>query len=187
MSGQLSLLEPAPAAHPELFPRAVCNGAGFSADRRYRYWLSRRIDNPRTPLTIPWLFLLLNPSDADETKLDPTARRCIGFTASGGGSLCLIGNPFALVSTDPRGLAAADDPVGPRNDENLIALANFATVVIAGWGNTAAPGFAARIQRIREIVPEWKLMCLGTNKDGSPKHPLYLPASAELRDWPSAP
>jgi len=183
MPHQLTLLPESRPSLPEVFPRCICDGAGFSADRRYRYWLSRRIDSPRTALTIPWLFLLHNPSDADETSLDPTARRCIAFARDGGGSLCLIGNPFAMVSTDPRGLATAADPIGPRNDENLVALVDFAAVVVVGWGNAKTPGLAARERRICEIVPDWKLHCLGTNRDGSPKHPLYLPKTAQLVRW----
>ena len=50
--------------------------AVFDETRRYRYRLSRE-----------WLlgdgvccFIMLNPSTADETVLDPTVRRCIGVS-----------------------------------------------------------------------------------------------------------
>lgn len=174
-------------AMPELFPGYPdCNGsgAGFSTDRRYRYWLTRKVDNPTTPLLQPILWLMLNPSIADETQLDPTLRRCLDFTRRLGGSLMLVGNLYALVSTDPRGMAAADDPVGPRNQENLEAMAAFASIVIVSFG--AHPGAMARA---RDTIGAWperlqeKLHCLGTNQDGSPKHPLYLPKTAQLHGW----
>mgnify|MGYP001578906374 CR=1 FL=1 len=46
-------------------------GAAFSSCRRWRYLLWRRWDGARPAAN----FLMLNPSTADETKLDPTCAR----------------------------------------------------------------------------------------------------------------
>ena len=80
--------------------------AVFSEDRRYRYLLERRVgDSPKRVL-----FIMLNPSKADEKYNDPTIRRCIGFAREWGFGLLHVVNLLALMSTDPRALLKADDP-----------------------------------------------------------------------------
>ncbi len=54
--------------------------ACFSGDRKYRYRLSRCVGESSHRL----LFIMLNPSKADETHNDPTIRRCIGFARGWG-------------------------------------------------------------------------------------------------------
>ena len=50
------------------------------------------------------LFIGLNPSTADETKNDPTIRRCINFAKDWGYGGVMIANLFAfcLLYTSPR-------------------------------------------------------------------------------------
>ena len=50
------------------------SAAGFSADRRYRYWLTRRWGSGPA-----LMFVSLNPSNADERHDDPTTRRDMRF------------------------------------------------------------------------------------------------------------
>lgn len=164
-----------------LFPRKLCDGAGFSSDRKHRYWLSRRIAQ-----TDRWnhafLWLMLNPSTADETNLDPTLRRCMAFTKAWGGTQMLVGNIFSIVSSDPKVLLTDPNPVGPLCDENLRAMAQWCCWrVVVGWGAfTAAKKRADEV--VRMLTPEckWSLHCLGKNLDGSPKHPLYLASDTKL-------
>ena len=47
------------------------------------------------------LFIGLNPSTADETKNDPTIRRCINFAKDWGYGGVMIANLFAFRSTSP--------------------------------------------------------------------------------------
>jgi hypothetical protein len=56
----------------DLFDEA---GAAFSEDRRHRYELWRIWDRKVRKMVV----IGLNPSTADETKNDPTIRRCIDF------------------------------------------------------------------------------------------------------------
>ena len=89
-----------------------------------------------------------------------------------------------LVSTDPRGLLATPDPVGPGNDRAIDEVTGTLGRVpfgrlVAAWGANRAAGtrgdeVAGRIARRR------RLYCLGTNDDGSPKHTLYLPYTTQL-------
>jgi hypothetical protein len=86
--------------------------AVFSADRRYRYALTRRWDQAR-----PWVtFVMLNPSTADAFRLDPTVTRCRSRARLLGAGGLLVLNLFAVRATDPRDMRTHPDPVGPDND-----------------------------------------------------------------------
>jgi hypothetical protein len=152
------------------------SGAIFSDCRRYRYALWREWD-----ATLPQLVLCgLNPSDADESRNDPTIRRGLGFARREGCGKLVMLNMHAFVATKPEDMLAAADPVGPLTDAVLRTYATDPRTlyVVAAWGTHGDP---ARVATIRTIFPT--LMCFGTNKDGSPKHPLYLPKIAPLVPW----
>lgn len=150
--------------------QVVFSSATFSPCRKYRYELWRRWDKSGTVCA----FIGLNPSTADETKDDPTVRRCIRYAKRWGhGSLVML-NIFAWRDTDPAGMMAAEDPVGPGNDEALIRCAKMAAVVVAAWGNHGA--HRNRAADVIRMIPY--LSCLGRNKNGSPVHPLYQPSDA---------
>ena len=104
--------------------------ATFSADRRYRYLLTRTWD-PALPTVN---FVMLNPSTADALELDPTNRRCVGFAQRWGYGSMVTTNVFAWRSTDPKGLRTPNDPVGPVNDAFLVESARSAALVVAAWG-----------------------------------------------------
>jgi hypothetical protein len=122
---------------------------------------------------------MLNPSVASATIDDPTIRRCIGFAKQYGFTHLNVVNLFALRATDPKELALAADPVGPLNSVYLDNEIRKAGVVIAAWGNHkfAKPQADAFIKK---YGGEFILNCLGKNKNGSPKHPLYLPKTATV-------
>ncbi|MEQ1941486.1 DUF1643 domain-containing protein [Mesorhizobium sp. VNQ89] len=161
----------------------------FSECRRYRYRLDRTIGSGP-----PVAFLLHNPSTAGEVADDATSRRGIGFAqALGFGRLIFI-NPWAMIATKPRDLWAADDPVGPSNDDHIAnvacEIAREHGVIVGAWGRIAPPSpkraaAKQRIDHVLEIVLRngSAVYALGINMDGSPKHPLYLPANATLCRW----
>lgn len=152
----------------------------LSDDGRYRYQLLRDWgDGP----VVAWI--MFNPSIADGKQDDPTIRRVVGFTERWGYEAAHIVNLFALRSTNPKALVEDDDPVGPQNDLYL-AGAMFAPLVVCAWGSTG--DYATRYfrrQRVRELAQKMNrdLHCLGMTKLGDPRHPLYLPYSAELQVW----
>jgi hypothetical protein len=88
-----------------------------------------------------------------------------------------IANLFAFRSTDPRGLATADDPVGPENDRHLKDLSALSGRVVVAWGTD--PRSKLRMKSAAEVLTR-PLWCLGMTKDGSPRHPLYVPYSRPL-------
>lgn len=115
------------SAAPDLF---TDSGATFSDCRTYRYRLHRIWDAGKPPCA----FIMLNPSTATEAVLDPTVRRCVGYAMAWGYGGLIVGNVFALRSTDPRALYAAADPIGPANDDALAEIAQAAGLVVCAWG-----------------------------------------------------
>lgn len=148
----------------------------WSPCRRYRYTLWRLWG----PGARPAMFIGLNPSTADETQDDPTIRRCKAFAKCSGCDSLIMTNLFSWRATDPRAMKAADDPVGPQNDDWLRRLAPVAHVRVAAWGVHGS--WSERAKHVAAILSN--LYCLGTTKGGDPRHPLYLAATAELRPWP---
>lgn len=151
-------------------------GAEFSSCRRYRYALWRDWDWQGYANRI--MFIGLNPSTADETEDDPTIRRCIGFAKRWGYGGILMMNAYAYRSTDPKKMKAASDPVGPSNDEALSYQSNACGMIVAAWGNHIEPARAVSILRV--LRGSGPVQCLGKNKNGTPKHPLYLKGDTPL-------
>lgn len=149
--------------------------AEFSEDRRYRYNLVRvwTVHQPRL------LFILLNPSTADEWVDDPTNRRGISFAHRWGFGSVVFCNLFAYRSPDPRIMKARRSPIGPDNDAWILAEAEEADKIVCGWGAHGA--HRRRHQHIVKLLKEFDLYCLGTTKHGHPKHPLYLRADTRLQ------
>jgi hypothetical protein len=155
-----------------LFPELIYNrsGALFSDDRKYRYALWR-IWNPEMPFI---LFIGLNPSTANETNNDATIRRVIEFAKSwnyGGIHMC---NLFAYVTPYPIELKRCGNAV-MDNDKHLKHYATQCKDVLFGWGN-----FKEAEERAK-IVSSWftDALCLGKNKNGTPKHPLYISSTTK--------
>lgn len=154
----------------------------FNEDRSHRYVLGRQWNTTRSVVA----FIGLNPSTADEHQDDPTIRRVTAFARSWGFGGVLMLNLFSIVSSDPKILLTSADPIG-ENDRYLTDFLPIAQQVIFSWGNfdvgTRANDF---IKLFSKIYP-WKghpvvqklWYCLGQNKNGSPKHPLYLKADTE--------
>jgi hypothetical protein len=145
-------------------------GATISHCGRYRYGLWRVWDESQ-----PYcLFLMLNPSAADDIDNDPTVARCQRRAAAMGYGGLHVANLFAWRSTDPRVLATLPDPVGPDNDEAIVAVAKAAGIVICGWGKDRA--VHGRDSQVLTLLRNAGVQpyALQFNKDGSPKHPLYV-------------
>ena len=141
--------------------------AEFSDCRKYRYTLTRYWDETK-PYAV---FICLNPSTADETKDDPTVRRCINFSKAWGYGGFVMLNLFSFRATDPKVMKAEYEPIGKDNDVWIKHMADKAGIVIAAWGMHGA--FLRRNEEILEML-NGQLHCLALTKDGHPRHPLYL-------------
>lgn len=156
------------------------SGAKFSECGRYRYRLWRRWDVSRPTLA----FLMLNPSVAGETDNDATVTRCINRASRSGFGALEVVNLFALISTDPKALYVPEiDPVGPENDEAITEVARSCETLVCAWSTHARhlnreAHVLALLDRIG-VVPH----VLVINKDGTPRHPLYVSYSVTPSPW----
>jgi len=147
-------------------------GAVFSSCRRWRYLLWRRWDPARPAAN----FLMLNPSTADEWRLDPSCTRARNYAERWGFGSVLITNIFGWRATDPDEMKAVRDPVGRGNDRAIVRAARESALVVCAWGNHGA--HMDRSTRVRTLLEEAKVepRVLRMNAGGEPAHPLYLPA-----------
>ncbi|BBG20716.1 hypothetical protein RVR_P199 (plasmid) [Actinacidiphila reveromycinica] len=151
--------------------------AVFNADRTHRFALTRRwAAGGRTAV-----FVMLNPSTAKAAADDPTIRRCISAARRTGHQALLVLNLFSIISADPAVLVSDPQPAGPLTDDALTSLAHLGDTVIVAWG----AGHSAIHNRADTVVQllldqRLELACLGTNRNGTPKHPVRLPESNPL-------
>ena len=145
----------------------------FSDDYKHRYLLRRNLKQPGDKI----LFIMLNPSTADENKDDNTVRRCRLYAIDWGYAWMEVTNIFAIRSTDPKALYEDEDPVGHDNDYMIDQAVQRADKVICAWGSHG-DNFPDRVSSILEIVSRHKIPhALAFTKSGQPRHPLYLAKS----------
>lgn len=153
-------------------------GAQFSRCRKWRYLLWRRwAEGPVAN------FLMLNPSTADEVKLDPSCTRARNYAEQWKFGALVVTNLFGWRATDPAEMKAAREPVGRGNDAAILRAAREAALVVCAWGN-----HGAHLGRARKVVDfltanEIRLHVLRMNGAGEPAHPLYLPGSLRATVW----
>lgn len=154
--------------------------AAFSTCGKYRYALGRSWQDALFPRPVA-LWVAHNPSTATESEDDPTIRREIAFSKREGFGELVKVNVMAWRATDKedliRAIARRDDIVGPANVRAIDACIASADKSILAWGKVDP-----RLGVITRY--EGEAWCLGTNGDGSPRHPLYVAANAPLVRWP---
>jgi hypothetical protein len=140
---------------------------------RYALW---RIWDPAKPL---WMMALLNPSTATEAEDDPTVTRCcVRAHRDGAGGLVVV-NSGAIRETDPDQACAALDPIGPHNSAWVRALIPTCSMHIAGWGPKAARFGGDKLMSEIFSNSGVSLHALEINRDGTPRHPLYVGYSVQ--------
>ena len=155
------------------------SGATFSSCRRWRYLLWRRWDASRPAAN----FLMLNPSTADETVLDPSCSRARDYAERWGYGALIVTNLFAWRATDPADLKRAEDPVGRSNNQAILRAARQCGVVVCAWGN-----HGSHLERAATVVANLRaagvpLHALKFTGQGEPAHPLYLPGKLRPVIW----
>ena len=145
----------------------------FSDCRRYRYTLLDIWDDSKSVQP----FIGLNPSKADEERDDNTVRKCINWSKWWGAGGYLMLNLFAWRDTDPAGMKAADDPVGPLNTpQDLLRYirAHDTLPTVCAWGN-----HGMHLGQDQKVLAAFRksgleFRCFGLNANGTPVHPLML-------------
>ncbi len=131
------------------------------------------------------LFVMLNPSVADEHRSDPTLRRCYDFALQWGFRWLDVVNVFPLVSTKRAALKRHPSVTDPQtildNSEYIMRAALRADRVVLAWGadgtiNDAGPALGRVLEKLGIQAPYvFKL-----TEKGQPWHPLYMAADAPL-------
>lgn len=181
------------------------SGAIFSDDARYRYrlWRCWDVSLPRV------LFILLNPSKADEADNDPTIerqyRRVVSWGVRGlididlstrkfprGFGTIEVVNACAWRSTDPEALYHVEDPIGDENGEHISDACRQAVasggIIVCGWGShlikLSAGQYVLHDLLLESLQEEhFPLSAFKLNSDGTPRHPLYLSYDLKPRRW----
>ena len=160
----------------------IRSDAVISPDGRYRYKLVRYWAKNRAPV----IWIMLNPSTADDVQDDATIRRCISFAKRWGFGGIEVYNLFALRSRYPVRIQRTDDPIGPENDRWLKKAACSRRTIVVAWGRCGtllqsrrAAGVMGLLARYMDAHP----VALGLTRQGSPKHPLYVPNGVVLRPF----
>jgi hypothetical protein len=161
------------------FFTAVENECLFSPDRRHRYRLIHRWNpGPREKLI---LWIGLNPSTADEARLDPTLTRIAAFSRREGFDGFWMANLFALRTPHPKVMMASPNPIGPATDAELLIAASRCSQIVAAWG--VGGEFGERGAAVARLFVGKKLWCLGSTLAGHPRHPLYVAGQQPLVRW----
>lgn len=164
---------------------APCGWALFSSDRGYRYALGRSRQEgifDEGPGRMA-LFCGLNPSSAGAVDDDQTITKELGFAERLGCRSLVKVNLYPLISMDPAGLEGYE--ALPEDDALLSALVALlvplSCLTVAAWGSHSM-ATKERVAAVTAFLPG-PLHCLGTTKDGSPRHPSRIAYATPLERW----
>ncbi|MGO4914381.1 DUF1643 domain-containing protein [Pseudogemmobacter sp. W21_MBD1_M6] len=167
-------------------PEGVIGGATFSDCGRYRQSLSRDwTPTGQVPRTI--MFLGQNPSVAGIEVSDPTCHKEVSFAMRWGFTRYLKGNMLDWRATSPTDVPNDPDlACSPANIPALLDMAAESELIVLAYGNL----HKRHQQTVGQILTAIRatgvpLYCLGLNKDGSAKHPLYLRNDTDLIEFPN--
>jgi hypothetical protein len=170
----------------------ILGAARLSADASHRYLLSRIWDESRPMIT----FIGLNPSRADAVYNDQTIRKAIRFTqlwdqqahlSYGGlyfGNLYSFRTPYVTRPNLKNDVEESWEPLAENlgqacNDETDLYLKQMisrSAAVVCCWGSWNF--ISGRAAQVLAMIKDPQ--CFGVNKDGQPRHPLYLPYTTPL-------
>ena len=163
--------------------QGVQGDAVFSADGRHRPLMRRWVGDVFPDRYL--LFIGMNPSTADAVVNDPTCAREWTFTRREGYDGMVKTNVGDYRATDPKMLLASGVEVSsPANLPTIRRVAAGADKVVLCHGKLNRALATAGRDLVEALTGDGiDLWCFGTNADGSPKHPLYLPGDTPLIRW----
>lgn len=144
------------------------HGAIFSKDRKKRYLLWRRFASGNRFVN----FIMLNPSEADESYNDPTITRCIQFAKDWNFDGLIVSNLFSICTPYPKNISKHDKNLSALNKQYITFAVEHSEQTICAWGNHGS--INKRSKKFKELLKNHELYCLDMNKNGEPKHPLYI-------------
>ncbi|MBU6230014.1 MAG: DUF1643 domain-containing protein [Cyanobacteria bacterium REEB459] len=158
---------------------AIVRRATVDSTGQYRYWLERQWQTPAPILSV----VMLNPSRADHSMDDPTLRRLMGLSQDWGFGALVVVNLFAYRTPHPRQLRQIREPVGPANDQALMAAAALGDRLLLAWGNGGS--WHHRDRQVLALLQPYrqKWSVIGFTQRGQPRHPLYARRGVTLDPW----
>lgn len=151
----------------------------YSDCERYRYALTAVWDTAKPRL----LYIMLNPSKATELNNDPTIERCERRSYLLGYGAFRVVNLFGLRETSPARLKKDARPCGPSNAKHIMEALSWTDDILAAWGVHGMHRDQARHALADLECSGRPILCLGTTKDGHPRHPLYVSYKVKPRPF----
>lgn len=143
--------------------------------KKYRYTFKSKTWNDNQ---LACLFIMLNPSTADENLDDATTYKCRRIAEKNDFGSFRIVNLFAWRATKPIELKNAGDPIGPENDKTILEeikkIKKNGGKIIVAWGD--GEGFKKLENRAKEVLAILKkekvqIWILGETNNRNPWHP----------------
>lgn len=177
----------------------ILSSADITIDRNHRYTLKRCWDDYADRNTV--MFIGLNPSRADEKRDDATIIRCINFAQAWGFGSMYFANLYSYRTPYVKAPIPDDkkiEKVGPdagKEWKPLMEKLNVAVgeycnyyldemigeskKVVCAWGSW--PFIHQRATEVVKMIRDHgkEIHIFGQNKDGHPKHPLYLASASQ--------
>lgn len=156
--------------------------AVFSACRQKRYWLRRDLGNGGEQHV---LWVMMNPSRADETINDATTTMTTSISRRHGYNVHGVVNLSAVIEPDSSKLTASDGVSDPVND---LAIRRAVKWIKRNHGDIVVAWGASRHLRQREanalhLFRHHELLCLGQNANGSPRFPRAVRRKVMLTEF----
>ena len=149
----------------------ISRSADISNDKKDRFSLSRIWDSKKPKA----LYIMLNPSYADDESDDPTIRRLIFFSKKFKFGGFYVTNLFSQITPYPKELNM-DNNSKKKNLKIISELIKKSDLIVYAWGNLVSEPI-----ELRKLIES--PLCFGINKNGTPKHPLYLRSDTKLQDF----
>lgn len=149
----------------------ISRSADISNDKKDRFSLSRIWDSKKPKA----LYIMLNPSYADDESDDPTIRRLIFFSKKFKFGGFYVTNLFTQITPYPKELNM-DNNLKKKNLKIISELIKKSDLIVYAWGNLVSEPL-----QLRKLIES--PLCFGINKNGTPKHPLYLRSDTKLQDF----
>lgn len=159
----------------------VIGDAYFIRDKMYRPLLSRELKKGGEGAI---MFIGMNPSTAGANWNDPTVDIEQRMAFKLGYAMYLKTNVMDICVTDSTKLIEMQKEgvllCSKENFDLIKVSAKYCKAIVLTYGklHSSYQHYADAI--VEELRKSHTLMCLGKNKDGSPKHPLYLPKNTPL-------
>lgn len=125
------------------------------------------------------VFMMLNPSMADNKQDDQTTEKCIEYAKRWGYGHLEIINLFSYISTDPSDLKtlSLDITVGSDNDFYIKRALQQAHCIVVAWGEKGTYQKRSKDPKLVALLNEYrdKVYCFGKCKSNNePQHPSRL-------------